>query len=478
MIKADNKKHMKRIIYSLLISLTACGVAHALQLRVSPGKFFEQIPAIESTTDKMLVLNGSANASDLLLLSKLSRSVETLDMSGLTVEAFVFPDEMTTGKKVYVDGELPAYMLAGTGIKNVMLPENTIEIGEGAFSSSGLNSINIPQTVSKIGNYAFASCTDLTNATLASDTQLGIGLFKDCTALKTVKFEYPVAYIPASMFDGCVMYSQEIPSSVRTIGDYAFRKTALKTLNLSHISEIGEYAFADMPDLVSVSFSEAGAINLGSGAFFNDRGLETLPAFMSELPKLAMAQTIGKSEVVIRSSVIGEAAYANNPNLDTLTLGAEVRTIEKNAFRNLKGLKLVDVCRLKSNVPEVDEDAFSGLLSDSGSYDIGLNVVKGTESAWKAHPVWSLFKIGQYETGIDTPAYPDESDIKVSRDKSAARVSSMSEIDFIGIYSVDGTLLYEDSPGATDVTITDLPISEILIFKVKSGSTVKVVKLR
>ncbi|MDE6006709.1 MAG: leucine-rich repeat domain-containing protein [Muribaculaceae bacterium] len=469
---------MKRIIYTLLVCLMVYGSADALRVQVNTGKLYEQMPAIENTSDDLLELRGSANAADLLMLRKMSGSIETLDMSELIVEASSFPDESTTGQKIYAEGELPAYMLAGSAVKNVMFPKNVKIIGEGTFSSSGLRSVNVPPTVNKIGNYAFASCPELANASLSSEAQLGIGMFKDCRKLKAVRFEFPVTYIPVGMFDGCVIYSEKIPSSVKTVDDYAFRKTALKSLNLSNISSIGEYAFADMPELSSVTFSEAGAINLGVGAFFNDKGLESLPAFMSELPKLALAQNIGKSQVVIRSSRIGEAAYANNPNIDTITLGPEVRIINKNAFRNLKGLKLVDACRLKSNVPEVDEEAFSGLLTDTGTYEIELNVAKGSEPAWKAHPVWSLFKIGQYETGVDIMSDSSDVEIIVNRDGPTIYVSASTDIDFMGIYSMDGTCLYENTPSSEMITVNNLPSSDILVIKVKAGQTVKIVKLR
>lgn len=469
---------MKRIFYSLLAFMMAHGVANALELKLTSGTLYQQAGAIENTTDQLLVLSGSADVTDLVLLKRVSKTVETIDMSGLTINAYSYPDMTVTGQKDYSEGELPAYMLAGTNIRNIMFPQNVTSIGEGAFSSSRLRTVSVPQSVKRIGDYAFASCKELLDATLIADSQLGIGLFKDCNVLKSVKFEYPVTYIPARMFDGCVKYTEQVPSTVKSIGDYAFRKTALNSLNLAPITSVGEYAFADMPELKSVTYSEAGSISLGTGTFFNDRGLESLPAFMSELPKLALAQNLGRSLTVIHSATIGEAAYANNPNLDTLTLGAEVRTISKNAFRNLKGLKLVDVSRLKSTVPEVDEEAFSGLLDDTGRYNIGLNVVKGTEDAWNAHPVWSLFKIGQYETGVDAPLVSEEADIKLNRERSMLDVSSLYEIDYLGVYSLDGTLLYESTPGESSVTVRNLPESDILVVKVKSGVQAKVVKLR
>ncbi|MBQ6832719.1 MAG: leucine-rich repeat protein [Oscillospiraceae bacterium] len=111
-------------------------------------------------------------------------------------------------------------------------------ISEYAFSScNGLTSVSVGVNVEKIGNYAFAECTNLTgiwvdeaNVHYCSDT-VGVLYNKDKTALiqapGTISGSYSVAdgvtSIGVEAFCRCAGLTEiVIPSSVTTIGNYAF----------------------------------------------------------------------------------------------------------------------------------------------------------------------------------------------------------------------------------------------------------------
>ena len=92
-----------------------------------------------------------------------------------------------------------------------------------------MKSVEIPNSVTSIGNYAFQSCSNLATLTFEENSQLttiGQYLFSSCSNLKSV----------------------EIPSSVTSIGSYAFRYCKkLETVTFeenSQLKTIGEYAFA------------------------------------------------------------------------------------------------------------------------------------------------------------------------------------------------------------------------------------------
>lgn len=451
--------------------------ALALEISVTPGNLAESLESISNTFDKELKLSGSADVRDLALLKQVSGSVTKLDMSGLTIAAYKYAKGSYYGRDTFAASELPPYVLSGSHFEQVVLPSGLKTIGTGALMGSRISEITIPSSVSDIQDYAFASCPRLSTAAISGKATLGSALFKECPKLENVKFGYSVSEIPASMFDGCGSYVSPLPSGVSRVGAYAYRGTAIEVLNLTEVDYAGDYAFAEMPDLTEIYLSPEKMTEFGTGVFFHDDGLYELPPLRTDAPRLGLANLKARSTYVIKSPVIKEAAYANNPVIDTLIFGQEVRSIAAHSFRNLTNLKLVDVQRLKSDVPEVDENSFSGLLNNEGKYDIMLNVEDGHDQAWEAHPVWSLFKIGHYDVGVaditDTPV-----EISVRREGTTLYVTSAADIDYAGVFTVSGIKVAELTSRGNDLRIDGLPDSGVIVVRIISGGVTKIIKLR
>lgn len=469
---------MKHIILSALALSMTVAPAFPLTVDVTPGGLSGRLQSLASTSDATVKLTGSADVRDLALLKDISGLVSTLDMSDLKIVGYTYPKGNYYGRDKFAEGELPPYVLAGSRVENIILPSGLKSMGEASMMGSKVKTVTVPASVKEIGSYAFASCPELTDVTVAGEAALGTGIFKECPKLTAVSFKYDLKSVPASMLDGCSSYTATFPTSVRTVGDYAYRGTALSMLNLTQVESVGAFAFAEMPDLTEIYLSSENDTQFGTGAFFHDTGLETLPIMKgSSVPRLGLAQNAAKSMNVINAREIGEAAYANNPAIDTLTLGPDVRKIAPDAFRNLTNLKLVDVQLLKNNIPEVDENSFSGLLNHEGKYDIALNVEDNTDDAWKNHPVWSLFKVGHYDVGVadvtDTPV-----SVNISREGSSLYVTSDTPIDYAGVFTVSGMKVAELMPRVTELEIPSLPSGEILIVKVLTAGLTKIVKIR
>lgn len=468
---------MKLFIY-LTLSLTLLSVpAHALVINTSAGKLAEHKMLLELTSESDVIIKGTANAVDLSLLKSISPKVKTLDLSALSVEAYEYPSNAVVDQYKFTAGEIPASMLAGAGISQFIFPANASIIGKGAFASSKVETLTIPATVTAIGDYAFAACENLRSVKCEGNSSLGKGVFKDCKSLEKVNLPSGITDIPVSTFDGCVKYAEAMPSCITSIGDYAYRGTALTSLSLRNVNSIGAYAFAEMPDLESIEYSANNRIDMGTGAFFKDSALEILPVFIADIAPAALAHAGGKSHYVIKSPNISLGAYANNPTIDTITLGSEVKYIARDAFRNLSNLKLIDAAALKTNVPDTDEEAFSGLRNAEGRYDIELNVRKENQAPWLEHPVWSLFKVGQYDTGI-ADSENDANRIDIIRSGNVVGISSDAVISYAGVFSIDGIKLAEITPCTRNVEIVNIPADEIIIVKVQAGDLQKVAKLR
>ena len=466
----------RHILIAGTLALISTG-ASALEINVTPGSLKENQTAVRTTRDDRLTLKGTADVRDLVLLQGLAPSVTMVDMTMLQVSAYTYPEgESYAGRTSYAANEIPPYMLIGTNVSICRLPASVTTIGDGAFASTKVRTLVIPPSVTRIGDMAWSDCDLLQKVRFPNDAELSKGVFKDCDALTLVEYDYDVTEIPEAMFDGCDKFCQSIPVSVTKIGRSAFRGTAFEELDLSSVSEIGAYAFADMPNLMSVTISTNHDVNIGTGAFFNDGALAYVPLGDNNVPVLALAHTAA-GKVSVNTPTIGEAAFANDTRTDTLTLGPAVSSIGAHAFRNMKSLTIIDAERHSAPIDDVDATAFSGLENPEGRYDIKLSVMKGTNDAWKAHPVWGLFTIGQFDVSVGD-IIAEGADISVRRIGGEISVTSTQPVDYVGVFSADGMVMTEARPGTETCTLSDGDTAQVVVVKVISGGVTKVVKLK
>ncbi len=107
--------------------------------------------------------------------------------------------------------------------------------------NSNVKSVTVPSTVTSIGEYAFGNCPNLTEAYCKSE-KIGSRMFIDCAALNTVTLENTVE-IGGNAFNRAPLTSVVIPSTVTTVGDYAFKGCASLTKVVILGSIMGPYMF-------------------------------------------------------------------------------------------------------------------------------------------------------------------------------------------------------------------------------------------
>ncbi len=212
---------------------------------------------------RKLKVIGQMNDDDWSKIAMMSETLYTLDLSETDVTAVAdrcFDNSGATGA-------------TWSFLHSVKLPEGLKSIGRYSFYHSFVTDINFPSTLESIGEYAFNnSCI---NRAILPESCLTLGdrIFQHCYFLTESKLSSSLTTIPAFMyeycyhmsmkelpsalkiveehaFDGCYNFSADLPESLNTIEDYAFRYTnnnAKKTdlIIPKDVSYIGESAFED-----------------------------------------------------------------------------------------------------------------------------------------------------------------------------------------------------------------------------------------
>ena len=280
-----------------------------------------------------------------------------------------------SGGYFYVDNNVVTNHSSCRG--SATIPEGITAIGSNAFySANELGQIAIPSTVTSIGVSAFEHAT-MANITFAPHSQL-----------KTIN-NYAFRY--ANTFS-----TIEIPASVTSIGDGAFWGSLggisfLNTVTFeqgSKLEIIGNSAFKDRPALTSISIPSS-VTSIGGYAFQNS-GLETVTfgsgSRLKEIGSLAFDGT-SISNFLVPASVttIGQNPFGYFSNLEFIgfesgsqieidnwfygslqlhrvELPASIKTIKRRAFWNQESLQSITFGP-NSQLTSIGFEAFKGATS-------------------------------------------------------------------------------------------------------------------
>lgn len=414
-----------------------------------PGMLPSQVRVWQKELPSDIRLEGETLAIDLVSLRDLPVSVKTLDMSALEIKGTTLENSSYMGRSCFSDGEVPPFALFATEVEEVLLPSGVTAIGEGAFAETPLKKIVFPASLVSMGARAFYLCDMLEEAdlSLCSVTALPEQGFYGCSSLRNIV----------------------LPSCVTSLGKEALMKSGVLKLDLSGVSETGDYACASMDNLEEVTL-RAG-IRLGEGAFFGDGRLGIMAGMPSGSAPLSLALNgIVELGGEISGEIIGEGAYAGLA-AERISLHPSVREVREHAFRNAVNLKTVDVRKLGNAVPGCSPLAFSGVETRN----VVLEVAAGEKEVWASAPVWKEFLVSEVSevsevTGVDVM-------IKIIMDPGGVlRINSNHAIDEVTVCRMDGIILAQARPG-TQEYVSEPFSGEKIVVRVVSGSVSKVVKL-
>lgn len=210
---------------------------------------------------------------------------------------------------------MTAFTAGFAWIKGISMPNSILTIKNRAFSScSKLESIEIPDSVTSIGEDAFNYCHALKSAVIGKGVEsIGERAFFDCPSLTSIQVDTANQYFKSIDGNLCnndgttlLQYavgksasSFTIPTSVTSIGDYAFEACTLTNVTFTNsITSIGIAAFRNCKSLTSIEFPNsvtiiskyilygcenltsitipASVTNINEGAFYNCTALTNI----------------------------------------------------------------------------------------------------------------------------------------------------------------------------------------------------------
>ena len=235
-------------------------------------------------------------------------------------------------------------------LSEIVIPSSVTSIGKGAFSCCrSLSEIVIPSSVTSIGDYAFSSCSSLKY----------IFIPKSVICLNVNPFAYWNGKLeclsPNFVYEDDILFNKDksriisfrnqniksyvIPSSVTSIGDYAFSdcRSLSEIVIPSSVTSIGDHAFSDCYSLSEIVIPSS-VTSIGDSAFSSCNSLSeiVIPSSVTSIGKGAFFSCYSLSEIVIPSSVtsIGKGAFSFCDSLSEIVIPSSVTSIGDNAFYN------------------------------------------------------------------------------------------------------------------------------------------------
>ena len=237
-------------------------------------------------------------------------------------------------------------------IESIIIPDGVTSIGASAFAyCEGIDEITIPNSVTEIGEYAFYYCEGLGSITIpGSVKEIKANTFWHCKYLSSVTLCEGVTSIGGRAFANCDWLSSiTIPDSIEHIDVWAFYQSFYYG-SLEYNEYKGMYYFGDSKNPYAVLVKPSGSLADGEQYVIH------------EDTKVIMGRAFGGStmtRIVIPDSVveIGDEAFAECENLQSVVIGNGVKTIGNNAFY---------CCESLSNITFGESLASIGNLSFSG----------------------------------------------------------------------------------------------------------------
>ena len=285
------------------------------------------------------------------------------------------PDTVTSvGQEAFMTNKIGSLNL-GSGVQT---------IADRAFAENSLEQIKFPASLTSVGREAFKS-NQLTFVEVPENVKtLGVGVFRD-NRLTSFKLPEHMDSIPDYAFYNNKIKELPIAHSVKNIGEYAFAQNLIQELDIpANVENIKNSAFTENYNLKKITLHEGlktigdyafrstaldmdeltipnGVQKIGNYAFNGDGGAVALrikklvlPDSLQELGEYAFTDVFLEDLTLPKNlTYIPQFAFADN-NLAEVKIPAAVTEIRRNAFSNNR----LTAVTLFDNLKTIGESAF------------------------------------------------------------------------------------------------------------------------
>lgn len=356
--------------------------------------------AIGSTAVNPFAIKASAADTMTVKLDGISYEYEIGD-EGLTIKSAQgdFPENYTIPEKLNGINVkcIGWYSFKGQNVKNVTIPKGIVNFGNRAFidcvslKTVCFNAVNCStDNATYAGVYNFFGGSTLSKIVFGEDVvKVPDNLLVNASNLETVIFKDTVTNIGESAFENCTSlksietytengvekkndlsklisigkwafyntsYQKFIaPDSLRTIGEGAFMKSAIRELSLGKITSLGADAFSECRNLKTVTIPETlteGSIDIRvfygctklETVYFNANGdVFEVTAVGDGSPNMfgdsgVTKVVFGKNVTSVPSQIFRSTSCSTN--LKTVVFEAKIKTVGQDAFRECKDLEV------------------------------------------------------------------------------------------------------------------------------------------
>lgn len=320
-----------------------------------------------------------------------------------------------------------------TNLTSVIIPSFVMRIEDRAFENcTRLTSVtfaggNALGSKLSVGESVFVNCTGLSKVNFEENSNvvaLGDGTFSGCSKITSIKLPATLQQVSARLFDGCsnlvnievdeksaylsaednILYNKDktrmiyysvsktdnvlvLPESLETIDANLFKDnvTIEKVIFGKNVKEIGESAFENCANLMSIVFVDGGENDLVIGerafascsAFSNiyvassaedseDDYVAGTPANLRKIGAYAFTEAQFDGELILSEGLeeIGEGAFQSASFIMSVSFPSTLKTIGNDAFGRIRMLMSVSFAtdengNVDSNLVTIGENAFS-----------------------------------------------------------------------------------------------------------------------
>lgn len=238
-------------------------------------------------------------------------------------------------------------------IRNVDFPKSLLLIGESAFyECEDLEQVVLPESVLRIEAFAFKNCKSLNTISLnKSIRSIELESFANCTALCSLSLkDTNIINIEESAFSGCKRLEHvDFPETLLAIEACAFEDCRIEELHIpSSVKSMDEYAFFLNNTIRNLSVHEDNRVYQAENGVLYDNATHILKMAAPRYP-------LGDYTVKEGTLDIYDNAFYECENLQSIKIPSSVNYIGSNAFYGCSNLLKVDS---KANISYLSESIF------------------------------------------------------------------------------------------------------------------------